>query len=85
MGNFKLRCTSGITLVFIPNYSDKSLVDNSMKKSLTKKNTVVKLVFLVHIKVCSSKDGVQDLFLREGKSDSEIAFDKHELTTQSHQ
>lgn len=37
MGNFKLRCTSGITLVFIPNYSDKSLVDNSMKRSLTKK------------------------------------------------
>lgn len=84
MGNFKLRCTSGITLVFIPNYSDKSLVDNSMKKVLLN-NRVVKSVFLVHIKVCSSKDGVQDLFLREGKSDSEIAFDKHELTTQSHQ
>lgn len=60
-------------------------MDNSMKNSLTKKNTVVRLVFLVHIKVCSSKDGVQDLFLREGKSDSEIAFDKSKLTTQSHQ
>lgn len=38
-----------------------------MKNSLTK-NTAVKLVFLVHNKVCSSKDGVQMSFW-EGKSD----------------
>lgn len=56
-------------MVSIPNYSDKVLVDNSMKNSLSKKKTVVKLFFLVQIKVYSSKDGVQGLFLRDAKSD----------------
>lgn len=39
----------------------------SMKNSLIKKQ-ILKLIFFVHIKVWP-KDGVQDLFLREGKYD----------------